>query len=324
MATDLSFTDVEAAARCLDGHALKTPVLRNVFLNELTGRDVYLKPEPLQISGSFKFRGAFNCISQLPETQRQQGVVAWSSGNHAQGVAAAARQLGIRATIVMPEDAPRIKLDNSRALGAEIITFDRYTESREEIAQQLIQENGGHLIPSFDDPFVIAGQGTVGKELFESVPEPLDAMLVCCGGGGLLAGAVLCQQALSPSTQMFSVEPEGYDDHARSFASGHIETADVTQKSLCDALLAPRPGELTFSINRKVVRQGLIVSEEEVKHAMRYAFSVLKLVIEPGGAVALAALLANRIDTDLHRVGVVISGGNVDPEVFAAVLNESS
>lgn len=320
MAGSPTFDDVVAASRRLGSQAIRTPVLANPFLDELVGKEIYIKPEPLQVSGSFKFRGAYNRISQLGHADRKQGVIAWSSGNHAQGVAAAAARLGVAATIVMPEDAPRIKLEKTRALGASIVTFDRYKDVREEIAFRIQRERGGIIVPSYDDPDVIAGQGTMGKEFFEDVPQRLDAMLVCCGGGGLLAGTVLAQQALSPSTAMFSVEPEGYDDHARSFASGRVETADTTQKSICDALLAPHPGDLTFPINRQVVRRGLVVTEDEVRHAMRVAFKVLKIVVEPGGAVALAALLAGKAPTDAERIGIVLSGGNVDPSFFADVI----
>lgn len=320
VAGDVTFEDVRAASRRLHGPAIRTPVLRNPSLDELAGMEVFIKPEPLQVSGSFKFRGAFNRISQLNNVERRRGVIAWSSGNHALGVATAAAQLGVPATIVMPRDAPRIKLERTRAMGAEVVTFDRYRDSREEIALRLQQERGGTIVPSYDDPHIIAGQGTVGMEFFEDVPVPLDAMLVCCGGGGLLAGAVVSQQTLSPDTHMFSVEPEGYDDHARSFESGKIESADTSKKSICDALLAPQPGNITFAINRRVVKRGLVVSEAEVRTAMRYAFRVLKLVVEPGGAVALAALLTGKVDDDIRRVGIVVSGGNVDPSFFAEVL----
>ncbi len=317
-----TFEDVRAAADRLAGQAIRTPVLRNPALDEAAGRQIFVKPEPLQVSGSFKFRGAYNRISQLSDEERAKGVIAWSSGNHAQGVAAAAARLGAPAIIVMPEDAPRIKMENTTAYGASIVTYDRYTEDREEIALRLQEEHGGTLVPSYDDPGVIAGQGTMGKEFFEDTPEPLDAMLVCSGGGGLLAGSVISQQALSPTTEMFSVEPEGYDDHARSFASGKIETSDTTRKSICDALLAPQPGEMTFAINRQVVKRGLVVTEKEVTDAMRFAFRVLKIVVEPGGCVTLAALLAGKVDPALRRVGIVLTGGNVDPDLFARMISE--
>lgn len=320
------FPDVEDAAARLAGVARRTPMLRNRFLDERSGREVFLKPEMLQHAGSFKFRGAYNRLSRLDAAQRGPGVVAFSSGNHAQGVAAAARLLGMRARIVMPEDAPRIKLDNTRALGAEVITYDRYSDSRERIARELAERDGAVLVPSYDDPLIIAGQGTVGLELFEDVHgagTTLDALLICCGGGGLSAGCVLAANGLSPATRLFCVEPEGYDDHARSLRSGRREQADTSRPSLCDALLTPQPGALTFEVNRSRLAGGLVVSEEQVRAAMRYAFRVLKLVVEPGGAVALAALLAGEVPDDCRRVGVILSGGNVDPARFADVLAAS-
>lgn len=322
----MSFADVEAAAARLAGQAVRTPLLENAALNERCGRRVLIKPEPLQVSGSFKFRGAYNRLCQLDDAARRRGVIAWSSGNHAQGVAAAAKRLGIAATIVMPEDAPRLKLENTRALGAQVITYDRYQGDRELIARELAERTGATVVPSYDDPHIIAGQGTVGLELCRdagAAGTTLDAMLVCCGGGGLLAGCVLAQEALSPTTRTFSVEPEAYDDHARSFASGRRERADTSRPSLCDALLAPSPGALTFPINLPRVAGGLVVNEAEVRAAMRFAFRVLKLVVEPGGAVALAALLAGRVPAQGDgAVGVVISGGNVDEALFARVLSE--
>ena len=312
----------DAAAR-LRGQAVRTPLLRNRFLDGDTGREVCLKPEMLQVGGSFKFRGAYNRISQLDAQERAAGVVAWSSGNHAQGVAAAAALCGARATIVMPADAPAIKMQNTRDLGATIVTYDRYTQSREEIARAIAAREGGVIVPSYDDPDIIAGQGTVGLEIFEDLAaggEGIDALLVCCGGGGLIAGCALAAEGLSPATRVFAVEPEGYDDHARSLASGRREQADTRQPSLCDALLAPQPGELTFAINGPRLAGGLVVTEEEVRAAMRYAFRVLKLVVEPGGAVALAALLSGRFDPAFERVGVVLSGGNVDAELYAEIL----
>jgi threonine dehydratase len=322
----VTFADVEAAAARIAGDAFHTPLLENRFLNERTGRRVFLKPETLQVSGSFKYRGALNRLRQLTDAERKAGVVAFSSGNHAQGVAAAALREGVRATIVMPEDAPRLKLENTRALGARVVTYDRYQQDREAIARELAERDGAVLVPSFDHPAIIAGQGTAGLELFQDVGArgvTLDALLVCCGGGGLLAGCLLAGHALSASTRGFAVEPEGYDDHARSFASGRREHADTSRPSLCDALLAPRPGELTFAINGTLAAGGLVVSEDEVREAVRYAFRVLKLVVEPGGAVALAALLADRLDPAFETVGVVLSGGNVDATTFARILADA-
>ncbi|MEM8564112.1 MAG: threonine/serine dehydratase [Pseudomonadota bacterium] len=321
------FPALQSAAQRLQGIAVRTPLLTQPALDKATARQVFLKPETLQITGSFKFRGAYNRLSVLSDADRRAGVIAWSSGNHAQGIAAAAGMLGIHARIVMPEDAPPIKLHNTRALGADIITYDRYRQSREELAYALAEREGGVIVPSFDDPHIIAGQGTVGLECFKDAAQRgrnLDALLVCCGGGGLTAGCALAAEALSPDTDLFTVEPAGYDDYARSLAAGQIESADTSQQSICDALLTPSPGELTFSINRKRVKAGLTVSEEEVKAAVTYAFRELKLVAEPGGAVALAALLQNKLDAAYQRVGVVLSGGNIDPALFAQILQESS
>mgnify|MGYP006271182085 CR=1 FL=1 len=318
-----AFADVREAAARLAGVAVHTPLLRNRFLDERAGCSVFLKPEMLQHGGSFKFRGAYNRLSRLEGRAREAGVVAFSSGNHAQGVAAAARLLDIHARIVMPGDAPRIKLDNTRALGAEVITYDRYRGSREAIAGDIADRDGALLVPSYDDFHVIAGQGSAGLELFEDVAAAgarLDALLICCGGGGLAAGIGLAAGALSPETALYCVEPQGYDDHARSLASGHRESADTSRPSICDALLSPRPGELTFELNRAQLAGALVVSEKEVREAMRYAFRVLKLVLEPGGAVALAALLAGHLPGRFRRVGVVLSGGNVDAALFADVL----
>ena len=317
-----SFVDVEAAAQRLAGIAVRTPLLTSPALDESVGRSVLLKPETLQRGGSFKFRGAYNRLAMLTADERRAGVVAWSSGNHAQGVAAAARLLGVRARIVMPADAPAIKLANTRALGAEVITYDRYTGDREAIARSLAERDGGVLVPSYDDPAIIAGQGTAGLELFQDTPQALDALLVCCGGGGLTAGCALALEALSPQTHLFCVEPEGYDDHARSLASGRRERADPSRSSICDALLSPTPGALTFPINRRLLTAGLVVSEDEVRAAMRYAFRDLKLVIEPGGAVALAALLAGRLPDRYRRVAVLLSGANVDPALFAEIIGD--
>lgn len=323
----ISWHHVQEASDRLRGVALRTPLLRNPALDDDCGREVFLKAEPLQRSGSFKFRGAWNRISRLNGEERASGVIAWSSGNHAQGVAAAARRLGVRARIVMPADAPRLKLDATRSLAAEIITYDRYCESRETIGRELAAREGGVIVHPYDDPHIIAGQGTVGRELCEQVAdcgERLDALLICCGGGGLAAGCAIAAERWSPQTHLFAVEPEGYDDHRRSLLSGQRERADTSVPSLCDALLAPQPGALTFAINRRLLRGGLVVSEAEVRAAMRYAFRVLKLVVEPGGAVALAALLAGKLPGDYRRVGVVLSGGNVDPLLAARVLGEAA
>lgn len=313
------------AARQLSGIAVRTPTLEFPVLNERIGARVLLKPEIFQITGSFKFRGAYNCLSRLSEDQRTKGVVAFSSGNHAQGIAAAAKLLGIPATIVMPQDAPPIKIERTAALGAEIIFYDRYTESREAIAAKLADEREATLVPSYDDAHIIAGQGTAALELFQDAERAgveISSLLIPCGGGGLTAGSALARDLKSPRTDLFTVEPEGYDDHARSFVSGARETADISQPSVCDALLAPAPGEMTFQINKPRMKAGLVVSEKEVFAAMKFAFRELKLVTEPGGCVALAALLAGRAQTPGGTVAAILSGGNVEDSTFRAVLDE--
>lgn len=315
--------DVRAAAARIKPVAVRTPLLESQPLNEATGARILIKPECLQRTGSFKFRGAYNRLAQLSEPQRRAGIVAWSSGNHAQGVAAAAQLLDIPASIVMPSDAPAVKLEKTRGYGADIVPYDRRTQSREDIGRALAEERGAVLVPSFDDPDIIAGQGTTGWELFEqtaAIECELDAVLVCCGGGGLTAGIALVLAELSPRTEIFCVEPVDFDDHARSLKSGRRERNTGDAHSICDALLVPQPGELTFAINGRLLAGGLTVTDDEVAHAMRYAFSNLKLVVEPGGAVALAAALAGKTDLAGKTVGVILSGGNVDPSLFARVV----
>ncbi len=318
--------DVRDAARLIAGVAVRTPLLEYRFLNEKVGRRVLLKFEGAQVGGAFKFRGAYNRLARIPEADRPNGVVAWSSGNHAQGVAAAAGILGIPAAIVMPADAPAIKVANTRMLGAEVIPYDRTTQSREEIATRLAEERGAVLVPSFDDPFIIAGQGTAGLEIAEqaaAIGAEVGQVLVCCGGGGLVAGIATALSEVCPGAAVYSVEPEAFDDTARSLASGQRESIAVGAASICDALLAPMPGELTFPINRMRLVGGLSVSDAQVRDAMRYGFEVLKLVIEPGGAVALAALLSEKAPPcETGATVVVVSGANVDPAFFARVLQE--
>ena len=318
-----SFSEVERAAQRLAGHVVRTPLLYSPQLNALTGRQVVIKPECLQHTGSFKFRGAFNRLCQLTVQERAAGVVAWSSGNHAQGVALAAQLLNIPARIVMPADAPQIKTRNTQALGAEIVAYDRYCEDREVIARDLVARDGGTIVPSYDDVDIIAGQGTVGLELLQDA-EPLDAMLVCCSGGGLVAGCALAVEGLQANTAVFAVEPLEFNDHQRSLHNGARERIEPGSTSICDALLAPTPGELTFAINQRLLAGGLAVSDEEVLLAMAFAFEHLKLVLEPGGAVALAALLSGKVPDHYRSVGIVLSGGNVDPAVFAAAINADS
>jgi threonine dehydratase len=315
------FADVAGAAERLRGIASVTPLLESDALNELVGGRLLIKPEPLQRSGSFKFRGAYNAISTL----RPPAVVAYSSGNHAQGVALAARLLGLPATIVMPADAPRTKLEGTRSLGAAVITYDRHADDREAIGREVAERTGAVLIRPYDDPLIVAGQGTLGLELAEQASRShatLDSVLVCCGGGGLVAGCAVALATRAPAAAVYAVEPEAFDDTARSLAAGTRQANAPGGRSFCDALLAPMPGELTFSINHRLLAGGVTVSDAEVATAMRLAFRHLHLVVEPGGAVALAAAIAGRIPTRGRTVGVVVSGGNVDADLFARVLTE--
>jgi threonine dehydratase len=319
----ISLDHVLDAARVIAPAAIRTPLIENDVLNARCGRRVLIKFEGAQRTGSFKFRGAYNRLARLDGVARAAGVVAWSSGNHAQGVAAAARLLGMPATIVMPADAPAIKLANTRALGAEILTYDRHSESREEIATALAKSRGATLVPSFDDPFVIAGQGTAGLEILEqaqAIGADVGQVLVCCGGGGLTAGIATAIKGQSPATAIHSVEPAGFDDTARSLASGRREQVSPDARSICDALLAPSPGALTFPINHALVSSGLVVTDDQVREAIRFAFTTLKLVVEPGGAVALAAMLHGLAPKVEGASVVVISGSNVDPELYAAII----
>lgn len=305
--------------RRLAGVALHTPLLTSPVLDQLTGARVFLKAETLQRTGSFKFRGAYNKVSCIPADQRARGVVAYSSGNHAQGVAAAARLLDIPAVIVMPRDAPRPKRERTEALGAEVVLYDREREDREAIAGAIASERGAVLVPPYDDPLVIAGQGTAGHELVEDLAvmglSP-DTVVVSASGGGLTAGIALAVKARAPHARVYTAEPQGFDDHARSFRSGRREANDALSGTICDALMSRMPGELTFAINRALVGEGVVASDAEVAAAVAFAFRELKLVVEPGGAVALAALLAGRLAVKDQVVVAVLSGGNVDPDLF--------
>jgi threonine dehydratase len=312
-------TDVDAAAQRLHGIALRTPLLTSPVLDALTGARVFLKAETLQRTGSFKFRGAYNKLASLAEDQRAGGVVAFSSGNHAQGVAAAAGLLGMRAVIVMPVDAPRAKRERTAALGAEVVLYDRARDDREAIARRIATERGAVLVPPYDDALVIAGQGTAGREIIEDLAElglAPDLVLVTASGGGLTAGIALAVKARVPQARVFTAEPDGFDDHARSFRSGQREANAALTGTICDALMARTPGEITFAINRSLVGEGVTASEQEVARAVAFAFHELKLVVEPGGAVALAALMANKVDVKGKVAVAVLSGGNVDPELF--------
>ena len=318
----VELSDVEAAAERIAGVAVLTPLLCSDELDRLAGGRVLLKAENLQRTGSFKIRGAYNLLSRLPQERRAAGVVAWSSGNHAQGVAAAGSLLGIRTAIVMPEDAPQAKLENTRRLGGELVLYDRYTGDREAIARALARERGAEIAPSYDHPDIIAGQGTVGLEIVRQCErEGLvpDQVLIPCSGGGLAAGSAVAIRALSPATAVHSVEPADFDDTRRSLAAGERVSNDPAARSICDALQAPLPGGLTFPLNRQLLAPGLAVSDDEVREAMRFAFRHLKLVVEPGGAVALAAVLAGKLPLRDRETVAVLSGCNVDAALFSSI-----
>ena len=321
---NIDIESIRLAAGRLQGVAVHTPMLHSAVLNERLGGEVYVKPECLQHIGAFKFRGAYNRLSQLAEEERARGVVAFSSGNHAQGVAYAAALLGIQATIVMPSDAPQIKLQGTERLGATVRLYERHTESREQIAADIAAETGATLVPAFDDPHIIAGQGTCGLELMEDLAASglVPQRVLCpCGGGGLLAGVSTAVKSLSSDTVVYGVEPEAFNDHFLSRQAGHRVKIDGTTPTLCDALMATTPGELTWSINSHTVDDYLLVSESEVQHAISFAFRYLKLVVEPGGAVALAALLSNKIDIRGEQVAIILSGGNMDPASYSDCLD---
>lgn len=312
----------EAAAR-LQGYVRHTPLLRSPFLDDIAQRRVWVKPECLQHTGSFKFRGGWSAISAMSEAVRAQGVIAFSSGNHAQGVALAASAHKAPAVIIMPSDAPRMKIENTRALGAEVVLYDRGSEDRDEIGDRLARERGLTLVKPFDEPQVIAGQGTCGLEIAEQAEEHgiMEAeVLVCCGGGGFASGIALALEAEAPHLRIRPVEPEGFDDVARSLRSGTIERNAQTSGSLCDAIITPQPGDLTFPILQRLAGPGLVVSEDEALHAVALAFSRLKVVAEPGGAVALAAALFHADEIAGDDVIVTVSGGNVDADVFRMAL----
>ena len=318
-----SALDVLQAGMRLNGHIVRTPMLRSPVLDEMTGGTVLLKPECLQRTGSFKLRGATNAVLQLDAAQRAAGVVAFSSGNHGQALACAAAMAGVAATVFMPADAPAVKVESTRRWGAEVVLYDRARDDRLALAAAHAARTGAVLVPPYDDPHVIAGQGTLGLELATDAllaGLAMDALLVCTGGGGMVAGCALAMEHASPGTAVLAVEPEGSDDTARSLRSGRIEGNAPGGSTFCDSLLSAAPGELTFPINVARLAGGLVVSDEEVRTAMRFAFTHMKVVVEPGGAVALAALLAGRFDARSKVVGAVLSGGNVDDGVFARVL----
>jgi threonine dehydratase len=317
-----SYQGVIDAARQIQGAAVRTPLIESPALNERMGGRVLLKAETMQMAGAFKFRGAYNRISRLTDEERGRGVVAFSSGNHAQGVAAAARMVGTAATIVMPADSPAIKVAGVKAFGGEVRLYDRWTESREEIGAQLARDKNAVLVPPFDDPFIIEGQGTTALEILDQAGTPIDQLVCCCSGGGLMAGINLVLEAQSPKTESWAVEPENYDDTARSLKAGERVGHPKGPPSICDALQTPIPGELTFPINQRVLKGVLTISDAEAAEAVRYAFRTLKLVVEPGGAAALAAVLAGKVATRGRTTAVVLSGGNIDPGLFAEIVED--
>lgn len=317
-------TDIADAARALAGQAVVTPLHENHALNALVGGRVLLKAEVLQRTGSFKFRGAYNFLSRIPEANRARGVVAYSSGNHAQGVAAAAASFGVPATIVMPEDAPAVKLANTRKLGAEVVTYDRERENREAIGGEIAARTGATLVPPYDHPWTIAGQGTVGLEIARQCAEAgltPDAVLVPCSGGGLASGIATALAAPLPDASVHTVEPAACDDTARSLSGGSRVSNPAGARSICDALLAPTPGELTFRILREHGVSGLAVEEDAVRAAVAFAWSALHLTVEPGGAAGLAAILSGACPAHGRTVVAVLSGGNLDRATLEACLD---
>jgi threonine dehydratase len=319
----LSLADIQAAAERIRGLAVRTPLIEAPTASAATGARVFVKPEVLQRTGSFKFRGAMSRLSLLNADERKRGVVAFSSGNHAQGVAAAAKQLGVPATIVMPADAPKLKIANTRGYGAEVVLYDRQKEDRVAIGKKLAANQGLTLLPPFDDYNVMAGQGTIGLELIEDAKAfgiTFDAVLAPCSGGGLTSGIATALAALSPTTKVYAVEPMAFDDLARSLKAGERLANAPGAKSICDALMVDKPGELTFPILQKTKVEALAVSDDEALRAMAHAFYELKLVAEPSGASSLAAVLTRKLETKGKTIAVILSGGNVDADIFERAL----
>lgn len=317
------YADIQAAAERLKGQAVRTPLIENAALNEKAGGRVLIKAECLQRTGSFKFRGAYNRISQLTPEQRQAGVVAYSSGNHAQGAAAASKIIGCPAIILMPLDAPTTKVEGVKFWGGEVRQFDRATENREEIGARLAEERGAVLVPPYEHNDIIVGQGTAGLEAVEQMAEigaTPDLAICCAGGGGLIAGVGLAVKHHHPQAEIWAAEPEEFDDHRRSVASGRRERNDRLSGSICDAIITPTPGELTWALNSHQLSGGYAVSEDEVLDSMAFAFRHLKLVIEPGGAAALAAVTSGKAELDGRTVLVLATGGNVDKAMFERAL----
>ena len=318
-----TIADVRDAARRLTGVARRTPILEFEAINRLAGLRVLLKCEMFQQMGAFKIRGAYNRIAKLSGAERAKGVVAYSSGNHAQAVAMTARDFGIPATIIMPSDAPPVKIARTKGYGAEVVLYDRYGEDREAIAARLIERTGAAVVPPYDHPDIIAGQGTIGLEIAEQCAElgfAPDAVVVPCSGGGLVAGCAIALADAAPATKVYAVEPSGFDDTARSLVSGRRERNAPGPSSICDALLVPTPGAITFEINLRLLAGGVAVSDAETMEAMAVAYESARMVVEPGGATGLAAVLQRRLPAKADTVCVVLSGGNADTDVFVRAI----
>ncbi len=323
MTQTVSAAGVRAAAKRIAGAAVVTPLLENEWLNERAGGRVLMKAETLQHGGSFKFRGAMNRLAKLTPEERKRGVLAWSSGNHAQGVARAARLFGMRSVIVMPKDAPALKVAQVKAYGGEIVFFDRYTEDREAIGSRIAAQEGLSLAPSYDHVDIIEGQGTLALEAVEQAAAAgasFDAFIVCCGGGGMTSGCATILEEASPKTEVYIAEPEGFDETWTSIRAGRKLKADISRKTLCDALATATPGVITFPIMQRLVRGGFSISDDEVSEAIVWAFKYLKLVLEPGGAAALAAVYHRKIQSQGRTIGLTLSGGNIDPSLYATFL----
>ena len=314
---------VRAAATRIAGAAIMTPLLENEWLNERAGGRVLMKAETLQHGGSFKFRGAMNRLAKLTPEERRRGVLAWSSGNHAQGVARAARLFNMRSVILMPKDAPALKVAQVKTYGGEIVLFDRYTEDREAIGRRIAAEQGLSLAPSYDHVDIIEGQGTLALEAVAQAAAggaSFDAFVICCGGGGMTSGCATILEEISPKTEVHIAEPEGFDETWASILQGRRLKADISKKTLCDALATATPGEITFPIMQRLVRGGYSLSDDEIAETIAWAFKYLKLVLEPGGAAALAAVYHRKIKGEGRTIGLTLSGGNIDPSLFATIL----
>jgi len=322
----ISYDDILSAADQIAGVAVRTPLIESPALNDRVGGRVFIKPENLQRVGAFKFRGAYNRLSRLTEAEKARGVVAFSSGNHAQGIAHAAELLGIKATIVMPKDAPELKLANTRGFGAEVVLYDRYNEDREAVARRVVGDSGATVVPPYNDPFIMAGQGTVGLEIAQDLAAmgvTPDQAVINCGGGGLCSGAYMALYKHFPDLDGYVVEPEAFDDVTRSLESGTIEQVDFGARSVCDALLTPSAGDLTFPIMKDLGLEGVTVSDDEALDAVAYAAIRMKLVGEPGGVASLAALLSGKVEAKDKTTVAVISGGNIEPAQLQACLERS-